>query len=497
MDAPPFKRAALTALLDPPEVPDDPIRHARLRPACCADAAGATSPVACGPVDVSVQTPATDERAGAADAADAGPPPAATGSGRARLSQLDPHLHCSVIGTCLGTDELRRLMARFIDVHGLGDLEVHHEAVMLASQGGRAARALHKALDQRHAATLHLFATVHGSEELRARWAEALQRGDVTGAYWALLTHRDVDASLRQLAFGDVHMLSHLAGSAHRADVRRMNGLAQENAELRERLGRSQQRSQALLAERDHRLATLGEALSHAQRRLADAALPEVEPGEAQDERLALAGQLALQVRRREQAERRWQSAEAERARLQDEVEHLRRQLSRLAEELERIEVHGPALWGAPEAPVAGAVPPALGMERPPGVAQPPWRAALAGRRILYVGGRPSSSGAIRDLVLRHGGNFQRHDGGLEDRKGLLAAAVAAADLVMFPVDCVDHDSVATLKRACARSGTPFVALRSASITSFVAGLWPGDSVSDAGAVAGRPGGGQGCARGR
>ena len=83
----------------------------------------------------------------------------------------------------------------------------------------------------------------------------------------------------------------------------------------------------------------------------------------------------------------------------------------------------------------------------------------------------PSSNAAIRDLVLRHGGEYQRHDGGIEDRKGLLASALAWADLVVFPVDCVDHDSARALKRICLRQGTPFVPLRSASVASFAAAL--------------------------
>jgi hypothetical protein len=93
----------------------------------------------------------------------------------------------------------------------------------------------------------------------------------------------------------------------------------------------------------------------------------------------------------------------------------------------------------------------------------------LRGRRILYVGGRPSSTPAIRELVHRHGGEFQRHDGGLEDRKGLLASAISWAEVVVFPVDCVDHDSVGNLKRLCARQDVAFIPLRSASVASFAA----------------------------
>ena len=101
--------------------------------------------------------------------------------------------------------------------------------------------------------------------------------------------------------------------------------------------------------------------------------------------------------------------------------------------------------------------------------------ARLRDRRILYVGGRPSSTPAIRDLVLRHGGEFRKHDGGLEDRKGLLASNVAWAHLVLFPVDCIDHDSANGLKRLCLRQGIPFVPLRSASVASFACAMRNGD----------------------
>jgi hypothetical protein len=61
-------------------------------------------------------------------------------SAHAGLNDLELHRHCSVIGTRFGTQELRKLTARFIDMHGAGDLEVHHEAVHLASQAGRPRR---------------------------------------------------------------------------------------------------------------------------------------------------------------------------------------------------------------------------------------------------------------------------------------------------------------------------------------------------------------------
>jgi hypothetical protein len=66
------------------------------------------------------------------------------------------------------------------------------------------------------------------------------------------------------------------------------------------------------------------------------------------------------------------------------------------------------------------------------------------------------------------GGELTVHDGGIEDRKGLLAAALAGADLAVFPVDCIDHDSMNTLKRVCDRHQVAYHPLRTASVASFV-----------------------------
>jgi hypothetical protein len=97
--------------------------------------------------------------------------------------------------------------------------------------------------------------------------------------------------------------------------------------------------------------------------------------------------------------------------------------------------------------------------------------AAVAGRHLLYVGGRPATNAVIRNLCERAGIDLTLHDGGIEDRKGLLDAAVPGAELVLFPVDCVDHDSVGKLKRLCQRHGVSFVPLRTAGVGSFVSAL--------------------------
>jgi len=92
----------------------------------------------------------------------------------------------------------------------------------------------------------------------------------------------------------------------------------------------------------------------------------------------------------------------------------------------------------------------------------------VAGKRVVYVGGRPGSNAALKALVTSAGGELVVHDGGVEDRKGLLAAALPGADLVVFPVDCIDHDSMNMLKRVCGRHQVDYHPLRTASVASFI-----------------------------
>jgi len=390
---------------------------------------------------------------------------------RVRLTDMDPHLHCSVIGTCLSTAELRKLMARFLFVRDSSDLEVHHEAVSHASQGGPVAKALQKLLDQRHDSVIQRFARAHDAPAIAALWDDALKQGEIPGAYWAVLTHRHVTPALRQQVFGDVHMLSHLVGAANRADIRRLVALERENDELRERAERQQQRSQEALDERDRTLAALQQELAAARSERAGVTSPaDVLLQIATDDLAGALSLVAVQTERRERAEQAAGVAAQEAARLRDELEHLGRHAQTLNRELQAAETQLREIGEGPAASSSRSL------------ALP-----LQGRRVFYVGGRPSSTPAIRDLVLRHGGEFQHHDGGLEDRKGLLASGVAWAQLVVFPVDCVDHDSAGNLKRLCQRQGVAYLPLRGASVASFAAAL-AGPPSDDAGRSGGPPG---------
>ena len=372
---------------------------------------------------------------------------------RGTLADLDRHLHCSIIGTCLTTGELRRLVPRFaphIDRKRATDLEIHHAAVELSCEGGPARKEINKALDTRHALAIRTFRTAGDDAALRALWRDAMARGEIPGAYWALMTHPCLTPDVRALAFGDVHMLSHLVGASNRADIRRLVALEDECQALRER----SERQQARLRDVGVRHAETVRDLEARLQALA-AQRPQADPDEAQDELARLRAQLAerdadveLHRARRAGAEQKLADSEARATALQVAFERARDEAAAARIEAAAAEQ---ALAAFADASDASAPLP-----------------RLDGVSVAYVGGRPGATAVLARLVAAAGGELLLHDGGVEERKGTLAALLSRADLVVFPVDCIGHNAMHTIKRICEQTALAYHPVRSAGVASVV-----------------------------
>lgn len=384
-------------------------------------------------------------------------PPARVGSprrARAKLWELNSTVHCSVIGTCLTTGELRRAMGKLVqeDVSRFTDHDLHAEAVGLCLQHNAASKLLQKALDRRHETVLKRFARLQGEAAVMAAWADARRAGEIPGAYWAVLTHPDCGHDGMRNAFGDVHMLSHLVGAANRADIRRLTALEDENAALRAKVDRQQARLQGAMTSRDAVIRQLGVAAARAP----------VSPSD--DDAVAglrhlvsdLRSRLERETGRRERLEQRVAAAVEAGTRAETRAKAARSEADEAGREVQVLER---AIVGAG----AEAAPP-----RP-----------LPAQRILYVGGRPTATERMREMLEAAGGTLLSHDGGRHDHPSLLPGLIGQADQVVFPVDCVSHDAALTVKRVCRQLGRRFVPLRSSGLASFLAavGEMAGDAV--------------------
>jgi len=371
-------------------------------------------------------------------------------SRRTKIWELSNHLHCSIVGTCLSTGELRQILSKAgMAVDGASDHDLHGQGVLLANLRDGRGKLLHKALDKRHRLVIGRFERAETIDTVRGLWREAVNQGDIPGAYWAALTHPATNDALIREVFGEVHMLSHQVGAANRADIRRLSELEAENAALREKLVRQQDRLRDGITARDSRIRELGNLLAS---RIADQQRKDgASDGAALSELIAsLESRLRSETNRRATVEERLARANAELGREREQRGALERRERALSEELEAFEAgFGPETEGGPPAAPS----------------------SLAGLTLLYVGGRTDKLGHLRASSERLGARFLHHDGGVDDRSGLLGGLVSRADVVMFPVDCVSHEAVGTVKRLCRQMSKPFVPLRSTGMGSFVAAL--------------------------
>jgi hypothetical protein len=369
---------------------------------------------------------------------------------RCSIWELSPSLHCSIIGTCLTTNALRQLFAKLKhpDAKTASDHDLHSRAVHAAGQRGLAGKLLNRMIEKRHEVHVKRFAKAKTVAEVRVFWLEALERGDIPGAYWAVLTHPATDQALVTEVFGEVHMLSHLVGMSNRADIVRLRELERALSERDEKIVRQQMRIAGMAQQRD----ALSRRAAELEHKLLHRPLSARDGGAANAAAPALKQRLAAEQARSAKLRAQLAGRDKWLAEYNGEIRQLEEQCSALRSELASSETALSAFAAASEKP-AGATP------------------GLAGKRLLYVGGRPKHIEQLRLLAVRLGGTLLSHDGGIEDSGTLLPGLVSQANAVLFPVDCVSHQAAVQVKRLCLAAGKPFKPLRSASITSFLAAI--------------------------
>ena len=367
---------------------------------------------------------------------------------RSKIWELSDTLHCSIIGTCLSNAELRHVLVRaaVIGAETVDEHELHVLGVMLAGRREAGAKLLQRALDRCHGLTIKRLARAKDETALGGLWDEAVQEGDIPGAYWALLSHPAATEALVKKAFRAVHMLSHLVGAVNRADIRRLRQQEEEIAALTEKLARQQRQLREGFTSRDQTI-----------HRLNDMLIRRIEPVSAGSESAALRELLA-------EAGRKLEQETARRERLEQRVQTMSVALQKVEAALRRSESEREAL----------ARDLTLVEDQVAGLLQPQTDDApldLSGQTLLYVGGRANQIPQLKALVERTGARLLHHDGGIEHSSALLPGLISRADCLFFPVDCISHDAVATIKRLCRQLEKPYHPLRTASLATLIASL--------------------------
>ncbi len=413
---------------------------------------------------------------------------------------------CPIVGTCLTVSELRRLCRKFGDAvpEGASDYEAHVFLVSQAKTNGAPAKLLQKYLDKKYRKDLRTFFKTSEEADLRRLWREHAEAGNVPGAFWALMSHPEAPENLLREVYGEVHMLSHRVGAAHRADLARQAALEERLAEMTTALeerkvvlrravavwkGRCRTALGELAAERSRRQTAERERVSLRQAIESSAVAAvsrdrDILRQQALDTAARLeateveAGRQALLLERMHQELTQARQDLADRDR---EVEALEASLFAALGEaaaahaahaehhrhdhlapLEALE-HAHACSCQETGECSGACGDACKCRSD--------QVGLRGKRVLYVGGRCSLVSHYKVLAEKFGCELMHHDGGREQSAHRLWELLGAADAVVCPVDCVSHEACSMVKQACKGCLKPLILARSSGLSSLARSL--------------------------
>ncbi|NVJ93239.1 MAG: DUF2325 domain-containing protein [Methylocystaceae bacterium] len=386
---------------------------------------------------------------------------------RRKLWDLDVHWHCAIVGTCFSQDEIKKLakkcQAPSFDA-AEADYKLHSFMVSQARFSKGVGRLLHKTLERKYARTIKAFSNAKTSDEVADLWQDAYIQGDIPAPFWAVMTHEASSFELLAKVYGDVHMLSHLAGASNRADHREIADLKTSNMLLQNELEETRKNTRKAIDKRDHMIgelkAELQEALTKARRSDELEALLLAERDGATIARLekrieCLTQRVMQETDRANDTYQRLSQAEHALKKVTGQLKLKERRLEDFKQEVQ--------LYEATLARTGDTL--CMKEQGCPGGED------LCGRCIAYIGGQNKQAAFFRNYVKSKNGQFLHHDGGLHDGQARLQSILEQADAVMFPVTCVSHEATREIKRICLKQEKPFIPLRSQGLGAFTRGL--------------------------
>ena len=384
--------------------------------------------------------------------------PVGVGSKRKKLWTLPNKFHCSVVGTCLTLDELRKIQSKTdmqID-KSASDYELHLAFVGALGDKSPVTRQLQKHLDRKYHAAVRRVRNMRSDDALRAFWRVAIEEGEIAGAYWAIVTHPWVSTDLLAEVYGDVHMFSHLSGASLRADQRRLRLLRQRKRELTTQLAQAEATYRRNLRDKNKTIEYLKKRVTQLEieRSRMEARFQESDTNISAEKSADLDRERQLLMRKLTHLAETSKQTKTALQQLQRRYQVLKQQFSDKESEKVALE-HSMAMM--------------LDSECSECAHQDYCKedSSLRGRCVLFVGGRGRQSSHFRALVERLEGRFLHHDGGLEEKPARLHAGLAKADVVFCPLDSISHDAVQRMKRFCQLNDTPLVYLPCSSLSTF------------------------------
>lgn len=368
---------------------------------------------------------------------------------RRKLWQLPGSFHCLVVGTCLKLSEAEALCKKCgFSVVGKSDYELHR---FIVGQAGYAdsivARRAHKLLESKYKVDIARLRGRQATSTLLEQWNIMRDSGRIAGALWATVTHPNSNSEVVDKVYGEVHMLSHLAGASTHKQAEALPNAQREIKTLQTKLKNQQSVMNEKIRDGLERIERLEKLNAELKLKLRDPAALQTELT-AINERAHEIVKSALRDTNGKLREIRVKlnnvEAECEK-RNEDNI-----QLTQDNEELERL-IENLTQRNA----------------KPGGQCSK----SLSGKCLLLLGGKPSQCRHFKAYVEANSGDFLHHDGGIESNISRIDKLISQADAVLCPVEQISHSAMLRAKKVCKSTDKPLVFLPKSSLTAFVSGI--------------------------
>jgi len=386
---------------------------------------------------------------------------------RKKLWEIPELFHCSIAGTCLTLEEAKKIIIKGgCEITGkTRDFEIHGTIVSSSKEKNSISNIMQKTLENKFAREISDYASIKTEEELKTAWQESFVKGDIAGAYWAVMTHPVARDQFLAAVFGEVHMLSHINGASGRGNIEKVHMLESIIDKLKEDRSTHKKRIKDL-EKMEKAGKTQSEEIAFLKNELCGCK-KELQELNNSGTYSILFNELFLTANMYETEKYNREKVQSQLSESNKQIEEMKKENSSLKDENTRLKEELYYLEREFESYAAGDN--ENHHDNCADCEHDKCRCGgIKGCTILYVGGKSSAIPHFRAVVEKKGGNFIHHDGGQENNMSLLAKAIGRADTVFCPLDCVSHNACQMIKKICQQNQKKFVILRSSGVSSLV-----------------------------
>jgi len=374
-----------------------------------------------------------------------------------RIWEIHCSFKCPVIGACLDINEHRKVLKRAkCRIKKLKPHQLHRMIMENLNDQNKISQKVDSYLMHKYRDSIAELADLD-EDEFFAIWKKAIQMGKTDGVFYIAAMRKDLPVEYMEDIFGEIHMLCH----ANLAEVmwarRNAQRQAEGNQKITKLLKQEKMRNKTLKKENAATISALNETRVLLQRLNSGSDKAETKTNSIDKneiENTKLKEKLRVLRNTNDQQLDQLRCLEREKRRLEIKLFDLQSSNNILADEVKQL-IHQISSVVGPENNCNEACP----------------QYQLCAKRILIVGGMTKMKHLYRRLVESSGGEFDYHDGYMNNGSQKMEALVKRSDLIICPVNCNSHGACKKVKKLCRKHSKSIKMLPSSSLSSISGAL--------------------------